>query len=95
MKKLIIAILLFLSVNANAASVQVSDATNYITVTVDGVVKWTIPKRDTDIEIYGTKIRLRYSTKYVVEFQYSDVTSPGTANIEALRVAIKNMLINI
>lgn len=92
--KLIYSILISLLLWLNAgATTQISDATNYITVTVDGVVKWTIPKRDTDIELTGSTLLLRYSGHYVVKIEFSDVTSPSTANIEALRVAIKNILI--
>jgi hypothetical protein len=95
MKKLllIIGFLCFNMSNANSISIQVTDATEFITVTIDSVVRWTIPKREQAIEIIGTVIRLRYAEKYVVSFQFSDVTSPATANIEALRVAINNMLI--
>lgn len=95
MKKLctlLIALLLFFSA---PAATQIADATNYITITVDGVVKWTLPKRGTAIEINGNTMKLRYDGVYVVEFVFSDVTSPSTADIEALRVAIKNMLINV
>lgn len=74
-------------------SVQIADATNFITVTIDGVTRFTLPKRQVAIEIEGSNLILRHDWVYIGEIAFSDVTSPATANIEALRVAVKNFLI--
>lgn len=74
-------------------SVQIADATNFITITIDGVVRGTLPKRKVALEIDGSNLVMRYEDVYVSEVAFADVTSPVAANIEALRTAVKNFLI--
>lgn len=75
-------------------TVQIADATNCITITIDSVVRWTLPKRQTVVEVRGNNLDFRNSGEYLEAIAYADVTSPVTANIEALRVAVKNFLIS-
>lgn len=74
-------------------SVQIASATDFITITRDGVVRFTIPKRETVLEVDGNTLDLRNSGYYVDSVLFSDVSSPSTANIEALRTAVNNILI--
>lgn len=74
-------------------SVQIADATDFITITRDGVVRFTLPKRETVLEVDGNTLELRNSGYYVDSVLYSDVSSPVTANVEALRTAVNNFLI--
>ena len=68
-------------------SVQIADATNFITITIDGIVYWTLPKRETILEVAGTQL------DFLESIEYADVSSPATANVEALRTAVNNFLI--
>ncbi len=75
-------------------SVQIADATDFITITIDGIVYWTLPKRQTVLEVSGTALDFRNSGVYLESVEYADVTSPVTANVEALRTAVNNFLIS-
>lgn len=75
-------------------SVQIADATNCITITIDGVVVWTLPKRGTVLEVDGTNLDFRNSGEYMETVAFADVTSPVTANVEALRTAVNAFLIS-
>lgn len=74
-------------------SVQIADATNFITITIDGIVYWTLPKRETILEVAGTQLDFRNSGVYLESIEYADVSSPAMANVEALRTAVNNFLI--
>lgn len=74
-------------------SVQISDATNFITITIDGIVYWTLPKRGTVLEVSGSSLEFRNSGVYLESVAFVDVTSPVTANVEDLRTAVNNFLI--
>lgn len=74
-------------------SVVIADATNCITITIDGVTYWTLPKRETVLEVAGTQLDFRNSGVYLESIEYADVSSPATANVEALRTAVNNFLI--
>lgn len=74
-------------------SVQIADATNCITITIDSIVRWTLPKRQMVLEVDGNNLDFRNSGEYLESVAFADVTSPATANIEALRTAVNNYLI--
>ena len=65
---------------------------NYLEVTISGVVRLTVPKNKTVLRVEGSELKIDHDGKYSKDIQFSDVTSPATANIEALRVAVKNIL---
>ena len=73
---------------------QIADATNYITITIGGLVKWTLPKRETVLDVNGNNLDFRNSGVYLESVDYSDVSSPVTADVEALRTAVNNFLIS-
>lgn len=73
---------------------QIADATNCITITIAGVVVWTIPKRGTALEVNGTTLKFHREGVYVTGIDFADVSSPSTADVEALRTAVNNILIS-
>lgn len=74
-------------------STQIANTTHYITITINSVVRWTLPKRETVLEVDGNYLDFRNSGEYLESVLFTDVTSPVTANIEALRTAINAFLI--
>lgn len=73
-------------------STAISGEGNYIKIAISGVARLTIPKLKTVIRLDGSELRIDHDGEYATSMQFSDVTSPVAANIEALRVAIRNIL---
>lgn len=71
----------------------ITDGTNYLIITRGGVKDITIPKNNTVLRVSGSNLKIEHNGQYSTTIAFSDVSSPSTANIEALRVAVKNILI--
>lgn len=76
----------------NTMSTIITGNGNYLQITTSGIVRLTVPKKDTVVRVHGNMIRIDHNGEYASEFNFTDISSPITANIEALRVAIKNIL---
>lgn len=73
-------------------SIQIASSGKFLTVTDTGTVRLTVHKRKTTIQIKGTQLHITHQGIYAYECEFSDVSSPATANIEALRVSVESFL---
>lgn len=73
-----------------ARNVILADSTGNILITIDNNVN-SISKSGCTLEVNGTEMRLINSGVQFI-FQYSDVSSPGSANIAALTTTIEGWL---
>lgn len=65
---------------------------NYLVISDNGIKRITLPKRKTVVRIDGSLIEVEHDGKYRYSALYSDVTSPASASVEALRASINTIL---
>ena len=73
-------------------AITIQEEGYYLSITDSGVVRVTIPKRLVSLQIKGTELHITHQGEYAYECEFSDVTTPATANNEALRSAVTNMI---
>lgn len=73
-------------------SIQIAAVGQFITITDNSVVRVTVHKRNTTLQIVGSKLHVSHQGTYAYECEYADVTVPNMPDIENLRGAVAALI---